>query len=53
MAIWVADMHFANSPRHVGWRPRDFDPPFNTSSMYGINIINPHGHPDSRFCGFV
>lgn len=61
MAIWVADMHFANSPRHVGWRPRDFDPPFNTSSMHHqptrtsrqpflrLRLNQDRKLPDSRF----
>jgi hypothetical protein len=45
MAIGMPHMHFAYSPRHVGWRPCDIQTLIDASLVNGIDVVDPNRHP--------
>src|SRR5205823_8066230 len=53
MAVRVADVHFADVPGHVGWRPGDVEVLLETSFVDGIDIVHPHRHPGTFVRGLV
>ena len=47
VAVRVAHMHLADTPRFVGGRPGDLDTLFKTVLVDGIDIVDPDRHPDA------
>jgi hypothetical protein len=45
MPIGMTHVHFAYSPRHVGWRPRDVQTLIDASLVDVIDIVDPDRHP--------
>ena len=45
VAVGMADVEFANAPRHVRWRHRDLDVLLDAMTMGGVNVFDPDGHP--------
>ena len=43
MAVRVPDVHLANIPGHVGWRPRDVETLFEAAPVDGVDVIDPDG----------
>src|SRR5688572_30304705 len=51
--VRVPDVHLANVPGHVGWRPGDLQPFLEALPVDGVDIIDPDRHPHAVFRGVV
>ena len=53
VAIRMTNVHLADIPWHVGWRPCDIETLFNAMPVNSIDIVDPDGHPYAFVCAFV
>src|SRR5262245_48906584 len=42
----MPDVHLADIPRHVSWRPGNFQTVFKAGSVDGIDVLHPDRHPN-------
>ena len=55
MSVGVTNVHFANVPLHVCWRPRHVETLVETPLVDGVDVIYPDRHPNApfRFVGTI
>jgi len=53
VAVWMADVHFSDVPRHVGWRKGDVESGGVAGFVDLVNIVHEDGHPDALIPRFV
>jgi hypothetical protein len=49
----MADVHLANTPRHVARRPGYFNTMFQATLVHGIHIVDPDRHPHALIADFA
>jgi hypothetical protein len=45
VSVWVPDVHLANIPRHVGWRPGDLKTLRKAPLVDSVDVVDPDRHP--------
>ena len=53
VAIWMAKVHLADVPRHIGGRKRDLQPDGDAVLVHLVHVVHPDRHPDALVALFV